>query len=362
MALPNNPTPSEVVKEIKSLDTNKQDTLVSGTNIKTINNESILGSGNITIGGGGTSTDVQVDSTSITSGGVADLKTKNGDYNASTNKLTTESDLPSKYLEDTLLFSGHGNYVNYLQFVRDKANTAGYKTESLTFNKDDFDSSVVVDGTNRYIEYTISQNIARASAKQDVIDASHKLSADLVDDTSTTNKFVTANDKSTWNGKQDAINDLTTIRSGASAGATAVQPSDLLNLIFPIGSIYIGDENSSSPASWIGGTWQQIEDKFLLASGSSYTAGDTGGSATHTHTLDNGYAKIAYIWQDSQNRLIQNAKTVTQWSSTRYTRTSGNGYTDGAKNTTEAVTLGGTTDSSSNIPPYKVVRVWQRTA
>jgi hypothetical protein len=33
---------------------NKQDTLVSGSNIKTINNESILGSGNITIQGGGT--------------------------------------------------------------------------------------------------------------------------------------------------------------------------------------------------------------------------------------------------------------------------------------------------------------------
>ena len=36
----------------------KQDTLVSGTNIKTINNESILGSGNITIQGGGTSLDI----------------------------------------------------------------------------------------------------------------------------------------------------------------------------------------------------------------------------------------------------------------------------------------------------------------
>lgn len=34
-------------------DTSKQDTLVSGTNIKTINNESILGSGNIEISGGG---------------------------------------------------------------------------------------------------------------------------------------------------------------------------------------------------------------------------------------------------------------------------------------------------------------------
>ena len=43
------------------------------------------------------------------------------------------------------------------------------------------------------------------SGKQDTIDASHKLSADNVDDTNTTNKFVTANDKTTWNAKQDAI-------------------------------------------------------------------------------------------------------------------------------------------------------------
>ena len=35
--------------------TGKQDTLISGTNIKTVNNESILGSGNITIQGGGSS-------------------------------------------------------------------------------------------------------------------------------------------------------------------------------------------------------------------------------------------------------------------------------------------------------------------
>ena len=34
-------------------DTSRQEVLVSGTNIKTINNESILGSGNISIGGGG---------------------------------------------------------------------------------------------------------------------------------------------------------------------------------------------------------------------------------------------------------------------------------------------------------------------
>lgn len=42
------------VEELEDSVSGKQDTLVSGTNIKTINNQSILGSGNITIEGSGT--------------------------------------------------------------------------------------------------------------------------------------------------------------------------------------------------------------------------------------------------------------------------------------------------------------------
>ena len=49
----------------------KQDTLVSGTNIKTINNQSLLGEGNITIGGGGGSytsgTGITIDSLDVIS-------------------------------------------------------------------------------------------------------------------------------------------------------------------------------------------------------------------------------------------------------------------------------------------------------
>ena len=49
--------------KVKALVSGKQDTLVSGTNIKTINNESILGSGNITVGGGTSSSVFGYDST-----------------------------------------------------------------------------------------------------------------------------------------------------------------------------------------------------------------------------------------------------------------------------------------------------------
>lgn len=72
---------------------NKQDKLQSGENIKTINNESIVGSGNITVGGG-TATNVKINGTSITSNDEADIKTQ-GTYNSTTNKIATMSDLPT---------------------------------------------------------------------------------------------------------------------------------------------------------------------------------------------------------------------------------------------------------------------------
>lgn len=48
---------------------------------------------------------------------------------------------------------------------------------------------------------TVLKSHQSLAGKQDLIDSSHKLSADLVDDTSTTNKFVTASDKTTWDNK-----------------------------------------------------------------------------------------------------------------------------------------------------------------
>ena len=71
-----------------------QDELISGTNIKTINNESLLGSGNITISGG-TPTDVQINGTSIVSNNTANIVTESA-YNSSTNKIATKNDIPTQ--------------------------------------------------------------------------------------------------------------------------------------------------------------------------------------------------------------------------------------------------------------------------
>lgn len=55
---------SELVTKVKNLVATKQDTLVSGTTIKTINNTSLLGSGNISISGADVSGKVDKTSTS----------------------------------------------------------------------------------------------------------------------------------------------------------------------------------------------------------------------------------------------------------------------------------------------------------
>lgn len=68
----------------------KQDKLISGTNIKTVNNNSLLGSGNISIN----STDVQINGASIVNNDVADIITESA-YNSSTNKIATKNDIPS---------------------------------------------------------------------------------------------------------------------------------------------------------------------------------------------------------------------------------------------------------------------------
>ena len=59
-----------------------------------------------------------------------------------------------------------------------------------------------------------------------------------------------------------------------------------LDMIYPVGSIYMS-VLSTNPATFFGGTWAQIQGKFLLASGGGYTLGTSGGNASVTLTTAN---------------------------------------------------------------------------
>lgn len=123
-----------------------------------------------------------------------------------------------------------------------------------------------------------------------------------------------------------------------------VQKNELLDLIYPVGSIYMS-VNSTSPATLFGGTWVQIEDTFLLASGSNYAAGSTGGEAAHTLTVDE---------MPAHSHSVPNMSgydTGTEWV--------GQNGTAAPQTRNTAINGGGA--AHNNMPPYLAVYMWKRT-
>lgn len=132
-----------------------------------------------------------------------------------------------------------------------------------------------------------------------------------------------------------------------AAQVGAVSPATLLDLVYPVGSIYMS-VNSVSPETFLGGEWTQIQDTFLLSAGSTYTAGDTGGSATVTLTVDQ---------IPSHSHAQKNTKTGASGSA-KWVVDSGGSY--GTVGATIGYTGGG--QAHNNMPPYLVVYMWERTA
>ena len=74
--------------------------------------------------------------------------------------------------------------------------------------------------------------------------------------------------------------------SDSDSGMPLWNGKPLLNLFYPVGSIY-WSSNNTNPGTLFGGTWTQIKDKFILAAGDYYSNGATGGAATVTLTVSN---------------------------------------------------------------------------
>ena len=119
--------------------------------------------------------------------------------------------------------------------------------------------------------------------------------------------------------------------------------------IYPVGAIYLST-SSTSPQSLFGGTWTAINDVFLLTAGSTYTAGDTGGEATHT--LDTSEVPAHSHTGKYVNGVGANNGSIQL---PRMWAASG----DGSGTLTNSVGGGG---AHNNMPPYLVVYAWERTA
>lgn len=159
---------------------------------------------------------------------------------------------------------------------------------------------------------------------------------------------------------------------------TARDNIDIFNYVYPVGAIYLS-VNSTNPATLFGfGTWEQIQDTFLLAAGSTYGAGTTGGEATHalsinempnhSHTVygfqgqtTNGTRNYLKMQADG-NLVVYTSSNQAKWSaSSQQTSTpiDKKVWTAGVDGTTSS---NGNGNAHNNMPPYLAVYVWKRTA
>lgn len=86
------------------------------------------------------------------------------------------------------------------------------------------------------------------ATKQNVIDSSHKLSADLVDDTSTTNKFVTASEKSQITTNANAISGIEDLIPSQASSSNKLADKNFVN-----------SSISTNTANFIG-TFENVSD------------------------------------------------------------------------------------------------------
>lgn len=140
----------------------------------------------------------------------------------------------------------------------------------------------------------------------------------------------------------------------------------VLDNVYPIGSIYM-NVNSTNPGTLFGGTWEQIQGKFLLGMSSSYPAGSQGGEASHTLTTaempshghnpanESGY----YGFITNSKKAFEVGDMGVQSGSGRYYPYSTAAF-DISRNSLTGTTGGG--NSHNNMPPYLSIYIWKRTA
>lgn len=128
----------------------------------------------------------------------------------------------------------------------------------------------------------------------------------------------------------------------------------ILDNVYPVGSIYMS-VNSTNPTNLFGGTWEQIQGRFLFGMNSSYPAGSTGGEITHkltnaempahAHYMASGNSGAPDTWTpDAGSYLVD---SVTDDKHTWWAQIGMN----------EA----GGSEAHNNMPPYLSVYIWKRT-
>lgn len=362
--------------DVQDLYETKQNILVSGANIKTINGSSILGSGDISVGGEkvpiGTIFEFPTDdATKLPTGylfcdGSAVSRTQYADLFGvigttwGSGDGSTTFNLPSKAglvtvgvstddeefntIGDTFGEKEHRLTINEMpshnhstvymcSFPGGVANTrTGYGYNEVELNKSSYGNSVSNTGGgyahNNIQPSVVSNYIIKASNVSQLPDE-----AEVVDgySTSTTDAY-----------SANYINNM------------------ILNAVYPVGSIYMSI-NSTSPATLFGGRWEAIsQGRTLVGVGTgtdingdsmTWAAEAEGGEYLHTLTIDEMPSHNHSVNTIFPFTIGSNRTAVANSTSNNVTGTAG-----------DVVLNTGGGQAHNNIQPFFAVYMWKRTA
>lgn len=125
---------------------------------------------------------------------------------------------------------------------------------------------------------------------------------------------------------------------------------------YEVGDI-LTTENATPPAQrWPGTTWQQITDCFIRAADSDHPAGSTGGSWTHTQTVQE-MAEHIHLWNTGYNGAGAQYWGAWGWYPNQVTQ-----HAEGMNATGAATSSTGGGQPMDITNKYLSVYIWKRTA
>ena len=141
----------------------------------------------------------------------------------------------------------------------------------------------------------------------------------------------------------------------------ALFTANALPSAFPVGAYYIS-EGTKTPAAMFGGKWELVENRFLYGAASSSDLKTQGGEAEHSITVEelpshmheggfglSGSQQIMAVDNFGTTSNGMGVKTNTDNKSATYRSNVWTGHTGGGK-------------AHNNLPPYRKVYIWRRTA
>lgn len=169
---------------------------------------------------------------------------------------------------------------------------------------------------------------------------------------------VTAEQKTSWTAKQDAIEDLATIRSGAALGATALQSYTESDPTVPAHVKAITEENITAwnNKSSFSGSYEDLTNKPTIPTDTSDL---TNGAGFVTSSDLDGYATETWVDQQGYITRITNEDVTTALGYTPYDESNPNGYTSNIGTVTAVNDILPDQNGNVNISvPSIIIRDW----